>query len=51
MAEALGRKVPASAYSPDLARHAIMGEEQFARGKDRKRYASQRKIMRAKSRS
>ncbi len=51
MAEALGRKVPASAYSPDLARHAIMGEEQFARGKDRKRYASQRKVMRAKGRS
>ena len=49
MAEALGRTVPASAYSPDLERHAIMGEGKFARVKDRKRYASQRKIMRAKS--
>jgi betaine-homocysteine S-methyltransferase len=49
MAEALGRTVPASAYSPDLARHAIMGKEEFARAKDRERYASHRKVMRAKS--
>jgi len=49
MAEALGRKVPASAYSPDLERHAIMGKEKFARTKDRKRYAAQRTIMRAKA--
>ncbi len=49
MAEALGRTVPASAYSPDLARHAIMGEEKFTRAKDRERYATQRKLMRAQS--
>ena len=48
MAEALGRKVPASAYSPDLKRHAVMGEGEFARGKDRKRYSSERKKMRTK---
>ncbi|MGH8315999.1 MAG: homocysteine S-methyltransferase family protein, partial [Steroidobacterales bacterium] len=48
MAEALGRKVPASAYSPDLKRHAVMGEGEFARSKDRKRYSPERKKMRAK---
>lgn len=46
MAEALGRKVPASEYSPHLERHAIMGSARFARAKDRKGYKSQRKIMR-----
>lgn len=50
MAEALGRQVPASAYSPDLGRHAIMGDDRFARAKDRKRYAPQRKIMRGRGR-
>lgn len=49
MAEALGRTVPSSAYSPDLARHAIMGEEKFTRQKDRRRYARQRAVMRARS--
>ncbi|HTT00509.1 MAG TPA: homocysteine S-methyltransferase family protein [Steroidobacteraceae bacterium] len=50
MAEALGRRVPASEYSPMLERHAIMGEGAFARGKDRKLYARQRKIMRGEAR-
>lgn len=46
MAEALGRRVPASAYSPQLARHAIMGEDKFVRAKEHKRFAAQRQIMR-----
>lgn len=50
MAEALGRRVPASAYSPVLERHAIMGEGKFVRGKDRKHYAKQRRIMRGEAR-
>jgi betaine-homocysteine S-methyltransferase len=45
MAEALGRDVPASQYSPALERHAIMGSRRFARAKDRARYKAQRKIM------
>ncbi len=49
MAEALGRTVAASAHSPDLARHPIMGEKKFTRAKDRERYAVQRKRMRAHS--
>lgn len=47
MAEALGRRVPASDYSPELERHAIMGSRRFARAKDRSRYRKQRKRMRA----
>ncbi len=46
MAEALGRKVPASEYSPRLERHAIMGSARFVRAKERQRYGAQRKIMR-----
>jgi betaine-homocysteine S-methyltransferase len=46
MAEALGRHVPASAYSPELARHPIMGEGKFVRSKEHKRFASERRIMR-----
>jgi methionine synthase I (cobalamin-dependent) len=47
MAEALGRTVPASEYSPALERHAIMGSTRFARAKDRQRYRSERKVMRS----
>lgn len=47
MAEALGRRVPASEYSPELDRHAIMGSKRYARAKDRKRYQAQRKRMRS----
>jgi len=47
MAEALGRRVPASDYSPELERHAIMGSNRFARAKDRRRYRAQRRRMRA----
>jgi betaine-homocysteine S-methyltransferase len=46
MAEALGRRVPASEYSPALERHAIMGDGKFARGRDRRRYAQHRRVMR-----
>lgn len=49
MAEALGRRVPASDYSPELERHAIMGSKRFTRAKDRNRYRAQRKRMRAGS--
>lgn len=45
MAEALGRTVQASDYSPALERHAIMGSARFARAKDRQRYRSERKVM------
>jgi betaine-homocysteine S-methyltransferase len=47
MAEALGRTVPASKYSPVLERHAIMGSGRFAQAKDRQRYRRQRKLMRS----
>ncbi len=46
MAEALGRTVDASNYSPVLERHAIMGSTRFARAKDRQRYGRERKVMR-----
>ena len=46
MAEALGRTVEATKYSPALERHAIMGSAKFARTKDRRRYGRERKVMR-----
>jgi betaine-homocysteine S-methyltransferase len=46
MAEALGRTVEATEYSPVLEKHAIMGSTNFARAKDRQRYRSERKVMR-----
>ncbi|MGH8250565.1 MAG: homocysteine S-methyltransferase family protein [Steroidobacteraceae bacterium] len=49
MAEALGRTVQASEYSPVLERHAIMGSARFARAKDRNRYRSERKLMRGRA--
>jgi len=46
MAEALGRTVPASEYSPALERHSAMGSTRFARSKERHHYQSERKVMR-----
>jgi len=48
MAEALGRRVPSSQYSPALERHAIMGSKRYARAKDRSRYRTERKVMRGR---
>ena len=31
MAEALGKTVPASRYSPDMSRHAVLGSENVVR--------------------
>lgn len=31
MAEALGKTVPASRYSPDIAKHAVLGSEDVVR--------------------
>jgi len=39
MAEALGRTVPASRYSPDMSKHAMLGAEDFVRKQDKERLA------------
>jgi betaine-homocysteine S-methyltransferase len=42
MAEALGRKVPASKYSPDITQHGLFGNEKVVKKRD-KQFLSQRK--------
>lgn len=42
MAEALGRKVPASAYSPQLEKHTIIGDPEHIREKDSRILSEQR---------
>jgi len=41
MAEALGREVPASRYSPDLSHHAVLGTDDVVKPHDREWYASE----------
>jgi betaine-homocysteine S-methyltransferase len=36
MAEALGREVPASRYSPDLTQHSLLGDSNFVNASERK---------------
>ena len=41
MAEALGRTVPASRYSPDMSLHAFLGSDEVVKPADRALYASE----------
>ena len=41
MAEALGREVPASRYSPDLSSHAIFGSDDIVKPHERERFSAE----------
>ena len=45
MAEALGRETPASKYSPDLSKHAILGSDDIVKGHTRESYRTQLERM------